>query len=201
MKATNLKCESLINPIGIDVKKPHLSWTCEGAVKQTAYRIVAVSDNKTVWDSGKVATDITSAQYPNALQSRERIEWSVTLWNENDKEGETVSAFFETGLLSATDWKAKWITGNYSPKKKLRYPVDCFRKQFTALHVAKARLYVTACGLYEAKLNGKRVGKFVFAPGYTDYNKRIQYQTYDVTELVQSGNNELTVELADGWYR
>ncbi len=201
MKAINLKTEYLINPIGIDVKKPRLSWTCEGAVKQTAYRIVAVSDNKTVWDSGKVATDIMSAQYPNALQSRGRIEWSVTLWDENDREGETVSAFFETGLLSATDWKAKWITGNYSPKKKLRYPVDCFRKQFTALHVAKARLYVTACGLYEAKLNGKRVGDFVFAPGYTDYNKRIQYQTYDVTELVQSGGNELTVELADGWYR
>ncbi len=201
MKATNLKCESLINPIGIDVKKPRLSWVCEGGTKQTAYRIVAVSDNKTVWDSGKVATDVMSAQYPNALQSRGRIEWSVTLWDENGEEGETVSAFFETGLLSATDWKAKWITGNYSPKKKSRYPVDCFKKQFKALHVEKARLYITACGLYEAKLNGKRVGDFVFAPGYTDYNKRIQYQTYDVTELLRSGNNELTVELADGWYR
>ncbi len=201
IKAVNLKCENLINPIGIDVKKPHFSWTCEGAVKQTAYRIIAVSNEKTVWDSGKVATDIMSAQYPNILQSRGRIEWSVTLWDENDKGGETVSAFFEMGLLNATDWKAKWITGNYSPKKKLRYPVDCFKKSFTALHVEKARLYITACGLYEAKLSGKRVGNFVFAPGYTDYKKRIQYQVYDVTELVQNGNNEITVELADGWYR
>ncbi len=90
IKATDLKCESLINPIGIDVKKPRLSWTSEGAVKQTAYRIVAVSDNKTVWDSGKVATDIMSAQYPDALQSRGRIEWSVTLLDENGEEGETV---------------------------------------------------------------------------------------------------------------
>ncbi len=201
MKATDLKCESLINPIGIDVKEPRLSWVCEGAVKQTAYRIVAVSDNKTVWDSGKVQSDIMQSFFSFTLSSRQRVTWSVTLWDENDKEGETVSAFFETGLLSATDWKAEWITGNYSPKKKLRYPVDCFRKQFTALHVAKARLYVTACGLYEAKLNGKRVGNFVLAPGYTDYNKRIQYQTYDVTDLIQSGNNDLTVELANGWYR
>ncbi len=201
IKATNLKCENLINPIGIDVKKPHLSWTCEGAVKQTAYRIVAVSDNKTIWNSGKVQSNLMFSFFSFTLSSRQRVTWSVTLWDENDKEGETVSAFFETGLLSATDWKAEWITGNYSPKKKLRYPVDCFRKQFTALHVEKARLYITACGLYEAKLNGKRVGNFIFAPGYTDYNKRIQYQTYDVTELVQSGGNEITVELADGWYR
>ncbi len=201
MKAIHLKCESLINPIGIDIKKPRLSWTCVRAIKQTAYRIVAMSDNKTIWDSGKVATDIMSVRYPNALQSRQRIEWCITLWDENDKEGETVSAFFEMGLLSAQDWKAKWITGNYSPKKKLRYSVDCFKKHFTALHVEKARLYITACGLYEANLNGKRVGNFVFAPGYTDYNKRIQYQVYDITRLVQSGDNELVVELADGWYR
>ncbi len=201
IKATNLTCENLINPIGIDAKNPHLSWTCEGAVKQTAFRIVAMSNNKTIWNSGKVATDIMSAQYPNNLQSRERVEWSVTLWDENDIEGETVSSYFEMGLLFAIDWKAQWITGNYSPKKKLRYPVDCFKKEFVANDVAKARLYITACGLYEAMLNGKRVGNFVFAPGYTDYNKRIQYQTYDVTELVQSGRNELTVELADGWYR
>ncbi len=201
IKATNLKCESLINPIGIDVKKPRLSWTSDGAVKQTAYRIVAVSDNKTIWDSGKIELDSMSFISSSMLGSRQRMIWQVTLWDENDKEGETVSAFFETGLLSATDWKAKWITGNYSPKKKLRYPVDCFKKEFTALFVEKARLYITACGLYEAKLNGKRVGNFVFAPGYTDYNKRIQYQTYDVTELVKSGSNELTVELADGWYR
>lgn len=201
IKATNLKCERLINPIGIDVKKPRLSWTCEGAVKQTAYRIVANSNGKQIWDSGKVEKNAMQTAYPQLLGSRQRIDWAVTLWDENDEQGERSEAYFETGLLSSTDWKAKWITGKYSPKKKLRYPVDCFKKQFTALHVEKARLYITACGLYEAKLNDKRVGDFVFAPGYTDYNRRIQYQVYDVTELVQSGGNELTVELADGWYR
>ena len=65
----------------------------------------------------------------------------------------------------------------------------------------KARLYITACGLYEAKLDGQKVGTFCMAPGHTDYRKRVQYQTYDVTDLIKDGENELTVQLADGWYR
>lgn len=79
--------------------------------------------------------------------------------------------------------------------------MDCFRKTFVADCVQKARLYITACGLYEARLNGVRVGDAVLAPGITDYRKRVQYQTYDVTALVREGENELTVQLADGWYR
>lgn len=142
------------------------------------------------------------ADYPNHLASRQRVEWSVTLWDETDSEGEpSETAFFETGLLSTSDFRAKWISGNYRVNKKKRYPVDCFKKDFAARNVAKARLYITACGLYEAKINGKRVGNFVLAPGHTDYTKRIQLQTYDVTELLGNGENEMTVELADGWYR
>lgn len=201
MKATNLKCENLTNPIGIDVQNPRLSWTCVGGIKQTAYRIVAESNGKTVWDSGKVLTDSMSANYPLSLVSRQRIHWNVTLWDENDKEEESVSAYFEMGLLSASDFTAKWISGNYTVNKKKRYPVDCFKKTFPAADVESARLYITACGLYEAKLNGKKVGAFCLAPGHTDYTKRIQLQTYDVTELIKSGNNDLTVELSDGWYR
>ncbi|MGN1234470.1 MAG: family 78 glycoside hydrolase catalytic domain, partial [Christensenellaceae bacterium] len=86
-------------------------------------------------------------------------------------------------------------------KKTRRYPVDCFRKTFEGSCVKRARLYISACGLYEARLNGKRVGEFILAPGSTDYNQRIQYQTYDVTDFIKSGSNEFTVELADGWYR
>ena len=146
-------------------------------------------------------SNVMYAEYPHTLKSRQRVEWRVTLWDENDKEGETASAFFEMGLLSAEDFTAKWITGNYKVNKKKRYPVDCFKKSFNAICVQRARLYITACGLYEAKLNGKKVGDFCLAPGHTDYRKRIQLQTYDVTELIQSGNNDFTVELADGWYR
>ena len=201
IKAINLKTEYLINPIGIDIQCPRLMWNCEGAVKQTAYRIVATKNGNAVWDSGKVQTDLMQVVLPIKLSSRQRIEWTVTLWDENDNEGEQAQAFFEMGLLAAMDWKAKWISGNYSVNKKKHYPVDCFKRSFEINGIKQAILYITACGLYEVKLNGKRVGDFVLAPGHTDYNKRIQYQTYDVTELVQSGFNVITAELADGWYR
>ena len=202
MKAINLKTEYLINPIGIDIRHPRLFWNCEGGTKQTAYRIVAKTDEQIVWDSGKITSESMHADYPNYLASRQRVEWSVTLWDETDSDGEpSESAFFETGLLSAGDFAAKWISGNYRVNPKRRYPVDCFKKEFSAHNVAKARLYITACGLYEALVNGKHVGNFVLAPGHTDYTKRIQLQTYDVTELLENGENVITVELADGWYR
>lgn len=202
MKAINLKTEYLINPIGIDIRHPRLFWNCEGGTKQTAYRIVAKTDEQIVWDSGKITSESMHADYPNDLASRQRVEWSVTLWDETDSEGEpSETAFFETGLLSAGDFAAKWISGNYRVNPKKRYPVDCFKKEFSAHNVAKARLYITACGLYEALVNGKRVDDFVLAPGHTDYTKRIQLQTYDVTELLENGENVITVELADGWYR
>ena len=202
MKAVRLRTEYLENPIGIDIKNPRLTWICENGIKQTAYRVVATSGNETVWDSGKVDTERMYAEYGEKACSRQRIEWRVSLWDENGKEGElSDKAFFEFGLLEKSDWKAKWISGDYKPNKKTRYPVDCFKKEFKAEDVVKARLYVTACGLYEVRVNGTKAGNFCLAPGYTDYNKRIQYQTYDVTGLIKEGNNILTAELADGWYR
>lgn len=202
MKAINLKTEYLINPIGIDIRHPRLFWNCEGGTKQTAYRIVAKTDEQIVWDSGKVSSDSMHADYPNDLASRQRVEWNATLWDETDSKGESSeTAFFETGLLSAGDFRAKWISGNYRVNPKKRYPVDCFKKEFSAHNVAKAMLYITVCGLYEALVNGKHVDDFVLAPGHTDYTKRIQLQTYDVTELLENGENVITVELADGWYR
>ena len=197
MKATRLRCEYLRDPLGIDIRHPRLMWNCEGGIRQTAYQIV--TDN---WDSGKVESSSMQAVYPKELSSRERVNWKIRLWDENDQPGEWSQSFFEMGLLELSDWTAKWITGNYTPSKKERYPVDCFRKMFTVKKSGvTARLYITACGLYEAKLNGKRIGDFCFAPGYTDYRKRVQYQTYDVTELLNDGENELTVQLGDGWYR
>ena len=209
MKAIRLKTEYLTEPVGIDRQQPRLMWNCdaersgagpakgESGVKQTAYQIVTEN-----WDSGKVESSSMHAIYPLPLCSRERVNWRVRLWDENDKPGEWSEAFFEMGLLEKTDWTARWITGNYTPRKKNRYPVDCFRKVFAVKKdVRWARLYITACGLYEAKLNGNKVGSFCLTPGHTDYRKRVQYQTYDVTGLLKPGENELTVQLADGWYR
>ena len=195
MRAINLKCEYLKNPIGIDIKKPRLFWNCEGGITQTAYQIVA--DN---WDSGKVQSSSMRAEYPKELNPREIVNWKVKLWDENDDEGEWSDiASFEIGI---DEWQAKWITGNYKVNKKNRYPVDCFKKDIEIKkEISKARLYITACGLYEAKINGKKIGNFSLAPGITDYNKRIQYQTYDVTDDLIIGKDEITVQLADGWYR
>ena len=173
MKAIRLQTEYLTNPIGIDVHDPRLSWNCEGGITQTAYRIVAETEGITVWDSGKVVSSCMHVRYPKQLLSRQRVSWRVHLWDENDDADEGSEAFFETGLLSPSDWTAKWISGNYRVNKKTRYPVDCFKKNFTAIGVQKARLYVTACGLYEVKINGTRVGNFVLAPGHTDYLRRV----------------------------
>ena len=194
IEAIKLRTEYLENPLGIDIRNPRLTWNVRGAVKQTAYRIV--SDT---WDSGKVSSSSMHAEYPEPLSDRLRVDWKICLWDENDVQGPWSEAFFEMGI---TDWKAKWITGNYSANRKQRYPVDCFRKLFSLeKRVEKARLYITACGLYEAKLGENKVGTFVMAPGYTDYRKRVQYQTYDVTDMLVPGENTLTVQLADGWYR
>ncbi len=195
MRAIRLRTEYLKEPLGIDIQKPRLMWNCEGGVKQTAYQIRCAQ-----WDSGKVESSSMQAVYPCALSSRERVTWQVRLWDEKDEPGDWSEGCFEMGLLAAADWKASWITGNYKVNRTQRYPVDCFRKVFTA-PAGVARLYITVCGLYEAVINGKRVGDFVLAPGHTDYRKRVAYQTYDVTDLLIPGGNTMEIFLADGWYR
>ena len=204
MKAVRLRTEYLVNPIGIDIVAPRLYWNAEGGTKQTAYQIIAKSGGKIIWNTGKVASSrMTHILYEGqSLHSREKVYWSVKLWDENGEGGEISTGSFEMGLLENTDWEAKWITGNYKVKKSERYPVDCFRKHISITREVKsARLYITACGLYEARLDGEKIGNYCLAPGHTDYRKRVQYQTYDVTELLTVGNHTMTVQLADGWYR
>lgn len=200
IRATQLQTEYLKEPIGIDFVHPRLFWNCEGAVNQTAYQIEARDDQDNIlWNSGKVTNRSMHSDWGGKpIPPKTRVLWKVRLWDEADACGDWQEASLETGI---DEWSATWITGNYRIAHGKRYPVDCFRKCFDAESVAKARLYITACGLYEAKLNGRRCGEFVFAPGYTDYRKRIQYQTIDVTKLLTVGKNTLTVALADGWYR
>ncbi len=194
MKAIRLRTEYLVNPLGIDVQHPRLMWNCEGGVKQSAYQIV--TDN---WDSGKVETSSMHAVYPKELADRERVNWKIRLFDENGDAGEWSESFFEMGISS---WEAKWITGDYKVNRNERYPVDLFRKEFKVERpVEKARLYITACGTYEARIGGEKAGNFYMAPGHTDYRRRVQYQTVDVTGLLKTGKNEITLQLADGWYR
>lgn len=203
MKAINLRTEYLNNPIGIGIRKPRFFWNCVDGVKQTAYRIVCCCDEETIWDSGCIeSSSMTHVRYAGReLKSRDKILWSVQLWDENKVPGEAVESCFEIGLLDKSDWQAKWITGDYRPKKNARYPVDCFKKEFRAERkIAKARLYATGRGIYDVTINKTRLENFIFAPGMTDYRKRIQYQTYDVTALI-SDSNTIELRLADGWYR
>ncbi|MGI9824442.1 family 78 glycoside hydrolase catalytic domain [Agromyces sp. Marseille-Q5079] len=203
LTATRLRADHLTDPIGLGNPRPRLFWVCDGGTTQTAYRIVATRDGDTVWDSGKVlSSKMTGHEWGgSALHSRDRIQWQVQLWDEAEQPGPWTSTTFELGLLQPQDWVATWITGDYEPKKKHRYPVDQFRHSFHARTVASARLYVTACGVYDAHLNGTRVGDAVLAPGFTDYDSRLHYQAYDVTEQIADGANTIEVAVADGWYR
>ena len=204
MKAIRLKTEYLKNPLGIDFTAPRLFWNCADGVRQTAYQVICRDESENLlWDSGKIESHSMCTNYAGTpLHSRVHVVWQVRLWDENDVPSDwSEPAVFELGLLHADDWRAQWITGDYIPDPKRRYPVDCFKTTFVAGEIKKARLYATACGVYQAALNGQPVEGFTLAPGITDYRKRVQYQTYDVTALVQSGENALTVQLADGWYR
>lgn len=206
MKAIELRTEQLENPLGIGKTRPNLFWNCEGGVRQSAWRILARRPGgQEIWDSGKSSgAEMTFIPWKGRpLKSRDTVLWKVLVWDEKDESGEwSEEAVFEIGLLGAGDWKAKWISGDYKPEKKRRYPADCFQKKFVLEEKpVRARIYASARGVYESRLNGGRAGDFIMAPGITDYRKRIQCQTYDVTELLRQGENVWTFELADGWYR
>jgi alpha-L-rhamnosidase len=211
----NLKCEYKIDPIGIDILQPRFSWelqSAERAVLQTAYQIrvatepEALQKNKNlIWDSGKTLTD-NSIHIPYggpALNSRRRYFWQVRVWDDKGRISSWSSTtFWEMGLLQPGDWHAAWIEPDLPEDSARSMPCPMLRKEFLLKgDIASARVYVTSHGLYEMELNGKKVGDQLFTPGWTAYDRRIQYQTYDVTTLLQSGPNAIGVFLGDGWYR
>lgn len=201
MRAVRLRVDALDSPLGLGDPSPRLSWNLEDGLAQTAFEIEAYVNGELAYSSGKLYSGSMHFDLPLQLHSRDEVRWEVTPYDEKGKRGETSSSSFEMSILSKEDFRAKWISGNYRPNKKKRYPVDCFKKEFDLPSVKKARLYITACGLYEARINGKKVGTYVLQPGHTDYRKRIQLQTYDVTPLLKEGANVIEVELADGYYR
>ena len=136
------------------------------------------------------------------LKSRQQIIWKVRLWDETEAVGEwSESASFEMGLLESKDFTAKWINPELTSEPDKHKPAAYLRKAFTVNKTGTSRLYITCHGLYVAYLNGSRVGNFVLAPGTGSYGKKLTYQSYDVTDLLKEGNNELLVVLGDGWYR
>ena len=202
MRAVNLKTEHMVNPIGIDVLKPYVSWNYIDGKKQTAYELEAVCEDKVILNTGKIVSSQMNFILDVKLESRQRIFWKVRLWDETDNVGEwSEEAFFEMGLLQQSDFIAKWINPELECDPQVHKPASYLKTSFKVEKKGVARLYVTAHGLYEVHINGRRVGDFVLAPGTYDYGKHIAYQTYDVTDLVQEGENEVQVTLGDGWYR
>jgi alpha-L-rhamnosidase len=214
MKICSLRCEYLNNPVGIDVVKPRLNWLLESderGQRQTAYHIIVASspemlsqDKGDLWDGGKVESDQTiHIQYAGkTLKSRTICFWKVKIWDANGNESPwSESASWEMGLLKSSDWTAKWIASGIDSAMDKSSPSPYLRRNFKLKGpVKKARLYASALGLYEMEINGHRVGEDFFTPGWTDYNLRIQYQTYDVTSLLKEGENAICGILGDGWY-
>lgn len=211
LSVKELTVEHKKNPIGIDVQQPRFSWKISGpgnSILQTSYSIRVSSDAKfssakIVWQTGKISGNesVLIPYYGPALKSGVRYFWQVKIWDNNLKETKwSETAFMETGLLSQSDWKAKWIE---LASDTIRYsPSPHFRKEFTAEKlISKAVVYVTAHGFYELHINGKKVGDQVLTPGWTSYGKRLQYQVYDITEQVVKGKNAVAAVLGDGWYR
>lgn len=206
----HLLTENKPDPVGVDATVPRFSWQLVSNKRntvQTAYAIeVFASGNKKlpVWNSGKVNT-AQSVFIPYAgqvLQSGKKYKWIVQVWDNNGTvAAKSDTASFQMGLLDVSDWKAKWIEPGYVEDSVMR-PSPMFRKQFSAnKKIVSATAYITSHGLYEAQINGKRVGDDYFTPGWTAYKKRLQYQEYDVTSLLAKGNNAIGVTLGNGWYR
>lgn len=207
IKVENLLTENLFNPIGIDSPNPRFSWQLsspERNVSQSAYEIKVASGKTKVWSSGKVASQqsVHVVYSGGALQSGTKYSWQVRVWDSKGKATAwSMPATFQTAFLQGSDWKAKWIEPGYTEDTLMR-PGPLMRKQFSiAKTIVSATVYITSHGLYEAAINGKRVGDAYLTPGWTSYNKRLQYQVYDVTPLLKPGANAIGVMLGSGWYR
>jgi alpha-L-rhamnosidase len=210
VSVTNLVCENLKNPQGIGIVNPRLGWQLvseKRGVMQTAYEIkVSAATGKAgvVWSSGKINSDQSvHVEYKGEpLRSAEKYTWQVRVWDNSGKASAwSEKAYWQMGLLKPGDWKAKWISVGYEEKGD-PHPAQQFRKEFSASKKIKSAVaFITAHGMYEAQINGQRVGDDYLTPGWTSYNKRLQYQTYDVSPLLKNGANAVGVTLGSGWYR
>jgi len=200
-----LRVEYKENPIGMDEAAPRFSYALTGCVRQSARRLEVrcAADCGIVWDSGWIgqSTSTQIAYRGEKLHRFTRYSWRVKIRDEHGRESawSPPGSFFETGFIDGP-WRGKWI--GLRTGVGFRLPVQRFLRDFNlrGKRIARARLYMTALGLYEAFLNGVRVSEDCFTPGWTDYRKRVQYQAYDVSELLRKNDNTLAVHLGEGWY-
>lgn len=207
---TNIRCEYLVQPIGIDVQLPRFTWeygkTTHNFI-QKAYQIRVASTaqlleegNADVWVSDKIMDNFPRAEYSGnkSLLPHARYYWNVTVWDNKGNSIISPTSWFEMGKISPDNWAGQWITDNHDKEFE---PAPLFRKEFVAAKKIKyAATYISSTGYYEMFINNKRVGKNFLDPGYTHYDKRVLYTTHDVTSLLQEGNNAVALALGNGFY-
>jgi alpha-L-rhamnosidase len=203
-----LNCEYEVDPLGIDVATPRFGWvldSCQRGQRQTAYHLIVAdkldalaSDRGNLFDSGKVESDqsLHVAYQGKRLISGGTYFWKVRCWDQDGRCGPwSKPACFEMGLLDPGDWQGEWIGGANSISSPL------LRKEFEIeSDIQRGRVYISGLGCYEIYINGRRIGDRVLDPATTDYDKRILYPTYDVTNLLRRGKNVLGVWLGNGFY-
>ena len=211
IRVEQLRCEDLIDPLGIDAALPRLSWILESVqrgARQTACHILVASTRELLrknqgdlWDSGKQASN-RSHLVPYAgrpLRSRTQCFWKVRAWDEADQPSPwSDPALWSMGLLRQDDWSAQWIG---LPEGVGDMTAPWLRKIFRLpARPANARIYANFMGYGEIYINGRRVGEDVLAPPVCDYSKRSFYMVYDVAPLLRKGENCLALWLGRGWY-
>jgi len=216
---TGLRCESRVEPLGVDAAQPRLSWeiySIERVQRQTAYRVLVASTEKILateqgdlWDSGKVASRETLEiiYAGQLLRAGQRCFWKVQAWDQDGHLSRwSEPNWWEMGLLNPGDWMGQWINdGKANPTNDAGFyqddPAPLFRRELKLTKpVRRARLYISGLGYYEASLNGQRVGDQVLDPGWTMYGERVFYSTYDVSQQLHKGNNCLGVTVGNGWW-
>jgi alpha-L-rhamnosidase len=211
----SLKADYKTNPIGIDNPVPRLSWIIQSDqmnTMQESYEIRAALDpddlkrgRRLVWETGKVGSSqsihVSYAGPPPA--SFQRIYWQVRIQDNHGKQSPwSEIAYWEMGFMKDTGWEAKWISPGWEEDPSKSMPSPYLRTEFMVKKkVQQARLYITSQGLYQVHINGRRIGDAEFTPGWTSYDTRLQYQTFDVTENLISAQNAIGIVLGDGWFR
>ncbi|WNR46284.1 alpha-L-rhamnosidase [Paenibacillus roseipurpureus] len=209
------QCEYRVNPVGLDTLRPRFTWQLEAegfAIKQTAYQIQVSRDGQhfdtgnLIWDTLRIESNqsVLIAYGGPELKSRTRYFYRVKVWDQTGQESPwSEAAYWEMGLLHASDWEARWITPD--PKEIDADAEEAYylRKSFRVRpSIQQATIYATCHGVYELELNGVRVGDGELTPGWTSYQHRLQVQRYDVTHLLNSGaQHTIGGVLANGWYK
>lgn len=206
MRIRTMRVNHLKTPLGYECEYPVFSWITEGGKGkvQTGARLVLALDselNRVVYDSQWQKEIASTGFCPNAQFSpRTRYYWQVQVRTEKRETIVSPVAWFETGKMQEV-WAGKWITGDFAAKNKEVHPL--LQKKFQVPdNLAQARVYACGLGLFEMKVNGKKVSQEYLAPFYTDYHNWIQYVTYDITDLLKKGEeNAIGVMLGNGWYK